>query len=285
MSLTRGKAVLIATAAILSLTTATALSSYAIVGAGHVGVVTHFGAVQDEVLPEGLHMIMPFRTEVVPIDVQIQKVEARASASSKDLQVVSSVVALNFMPSAKKANVIYRELGKNYRQTIIEPTIQESVKSATARYTAEELITRRPEVKKAIYEDIKARLVRHNLVVTDFSIVDFNFSGEFNRAIESKQVAEQSALRARHDLVRIKTEAEQERERARGKAEARLALARAEAEAQVLLRESLTPELLSLRATEKWDGTLPGVMCNPEAGAFFDVMSAQGKKVAVARKH
>ncbi len=274
MSSNRVKFAILVSTLALTLTTATVLSSYGIVEAGHVGVVTHFGAVQDKVLPEGLHMTMPFRTKIVPIDIQIQKIQARASASSKDLQNVTSVVALNFMPSREKANVIYRNLGVNYAKTIIQPAIQESVKSATARYTAEELITRRPEVKQSIYLDIKERLHRHNLLVTDFSIMDFNFSPEFNKAIEAKQVAEQAALRAKNDLERIRTEAQQDRVRAQGKAEAKLALAQAQAQAQTLLKRTITPELLQLRAAERWNGELPGVMCNQESGAFFDVVTA-----------
>ncbi len=255
-----------------------AFSTFHIVKPGEVGVVTKFGAVQDKILPEGLHMINPISTKVVPIDVRIQKIEADATASSKDLQNVTSVVALNYYLDKEKANIIFQELGKNYQVTIIQPAIQESIKSATAAYNAEQLITKRPEVKRDVFNSLKERLEKNNIIVTDFSIVDFNFSEEFNKAIERKQVAEQLALTAVNDLRRIQTEAEQARTKAAGEAQANLELARAQAEAQRLLSESVNEEILQLEAIKKWDGALPVVTGEGGGGAFFDVSNLVKQK-------
>jgi regulator of protease activity HflC (stomatin/prohibitin superfamily) len=244
--------------------------SVVIVESGHVGVVTHFGAVQAGILPEGMHFVMPIRTKVVRISVRVQKIEAEASASSKDLQIVTSRVALNYYLSKEKANIVFQELGIDYQSNIIEPTIQESIKSITSRYTAEELITRRPQVKKDVYIDIKERLAENNIVVTDFSIVDFNFSAEFNRAIEAKQIAEQKALTAKNDLTRIQTEAEQAKARAEGEAQAMLTNAKAQAEAQILLGRSLDDRVLQLKAIERWDGVMP-VSMGEGNGTFIDL--------------
>lgn len=251
------------------------MNAFVIVEAGTVGVVTHFGAVQSGVLDEGLHFVTPFRTKVVPVDVRVQKIEAKASAASKDLQVVTSKVALNFVADKDKADEIYQKLGLIYRKTIIAPRIQESVKSITSQYTAEELVTRRAEVKTTIFEDIKKRLASANLIATDFSIIDFSFSPEFNRAIEEKQVAEQAALRAKNDLIRIKTEAEQVRAKARGEAEAKLEIAKAEAKAQKLLRETIDDNIIDLRAIERWDGILPLSLAKKANSAIFDVVGTQ----------
>lgn len=247
---------------------------FALVEAGTVGVVTHFGAVQPVILEEGLHVITPFRTRIVPVNIRVQKVEADASAFSKDLQIVTSRVALNFRADKAKADKIYQKLSLDYYETIIEPRIQESVKSTTAKYTAEQLITKRAEVRNAIYRSVKERLKGNNILVTDFSIVDFSFSREFNRAIESKQVAQQAALRARNDLNRIKTEAEQVIARAKGDAEAKLEIAKAEAEAQKLLRSTLDQKIIRLRAIEKWNGKLPLSLGKEAHGPFFDVVGA-----------
>ena len=257
--------------------------SFVVVHPGTVGVVTDFGAVQDEILPEGLHLVIPVRTVVVPVNVRVQKIEDQASASSKDLQIVTSTVALNYYLDKSSANVVYQELGPAYPSTIIAPAIQESVKSSTARFTAEELITRRPEVKESIYTNIKERLVKYHLIVTDFSIVDFKFSPEFNRAIEDKQVAEQRALRARNDLQRIRTEADQARVKAEGDASAQLALARAESEAQKLLRETLTPDLIHLRTIQKWDGALPGVAVGDAATPFLSLTPPERRRPSAER--
>ena len=247
------------------------IDSYHLIHPGTVGVVTHFGAVQEEILPEGLHFITPVKTKVIPIDVRIQLVEDKTSASSKDLQIVTSSVALNFYLSKTKANIIFQELGLAYKKTIIGPTIQESLKSTIAKFNAEEVITLRPKVKQMIFEDIRTRLEKNNIIVTDFSIVDFSFSSEFNRAIEEKQIAEQSALRAVNDLERIKTEAEQVEVKALGDAKAQIEIAKAEAQAQELLRKTISDQIIQLRAIEKWDGVLPLYVGESE-GIFLDLV-------------
>lgn len=240
------------------------IRTFVVVDSGKVGVVANFGAVQETLLPEGMHAVNPFVSTVIQLDVRVQKMEADASASSRDLQPVTSKVALNFFLSKEKANIIYRDLGLNYKKTIIEPVIQESIKSAAARYTAEELITKRPEVKDDVYEYIKKRLAQNNIIVTDFSIVDFNFSDEFNSAIELKQIAEQKALTAKNDLERIRTEGEQERVRAQ-----------AQADAQKLLVQSLDDELLRLKAIEKWDGKLPVISGGETFVDIADIMKSK----------
>lgn len=224
---------------------------------GHRGVRLNFGAVQPIPLSEGLHFVVPVMTKVIDLNVRVQKIEDDATASSKDLQNVTSKIALNYALDAEKADQIFQDVGPTYRHTVIAPAIQESLKAATAKYTAEELITKRALVKDDVTADIRGRLQDYGILVTDLSIVDFQFSPEFNVAIESKQVAEQSALRAENDLKRIKIEANQVREAAQGAADAQLTIAKAEAEAQSLLRKTLTDEIIELRAIEKWDGTLP----------------------------
>jgi len=242
-----------------------AFMSLTVVSPGTAGVVVRLGAVQNIVLPEGTHFIAPFITSVVSINTRIQKLEANATASSKDLQNVTCKIALNFQIEGVNAGKIYKNLGMDYAISIIQPTIQESIKSTTARYTAEELITKRPMVKDDVYAYIKKRLGMSYILVTDFSIVDFSFSPEFNRAIESKEVAKQKALTARNDLERIKTEAEQTREKAAG-----------EADAQKLLQQALDDRLLQLKAIEKWNGVMPIVQGN-SGGAFIDVATLMRK--------
>jgi len=227
------------------------------VEAGNVGVVTRFGAVQEGILPPGLHFKMPFVTRIVPIETRILRVEDDATASSKDLQVVTYQVVLNYRVDRDRADKLYQEIGLEFGSRIVEPALQESIKATTAKYTAEELITMRSDAAAEMKENLVARLENKYLVPTDLSIVDFNFSPEFNDAIEQKQVAQQAAQRANNELDRIRIEAEQAEAEAEGKAQAELARARAEAEAQEMLRETISAELLQLRFIEKWDGKLP----------------------------
>ena len=225
----------------------TALGCFTVIGAGNRGVLfSQFSGVQDTVLGEGLHFKLPFVHSVIEMDVRINKSETPASAASKDLQVVDSVIALNYHVLPEEAPSIYQEVGTSYKERIIDPAVQEAVKAVTAQYTAEELITKRNVVSAAIQELLTGRLIERDIVVDEFNIVEFNFSAVFNEAIEAKQTAEQNALKARQDLERIKIEAEQI-----------IATATAEAESQRLQRETLTEEILQFRAIEKWDGKLP----------------------------
>jgi regulator of protease activity HflC (stomatin/prohibitin superfamily) len=225
------------------------------VGAGQRGVVLNFGAVQQQVLEEGLHLRIPVMQEIALMDVKIQKAETDAAAASADLQDVSSRIALNYHVVPDKANIVYQKIGVQFKERIIDPAIQEVVKAVTAKYSAEELITKRPAVSEAMRVALADRLIANNIAVDAFSITIFSFSKIFTEAIESKQTAEQLALKAKRDLDRIKIEAEQ-----------KITAARAEAESLRLQRANISPDLIELRrieanmkAIEKWNGILPQV--------------------------
>jgi regulator of protease activity HflC (stomatin/prohibitin superfamily) len=222
--------------------------SFGTIGAGERGVLLQFGAVQNKIFGEGLYFKIPFVHEVVKIDVKIQKDEVAASASSKDLQIVTSKIALNYHLSPESVNKIWQEVGKNYNVRIIAPSIQEAVKAITAKFTAEELITKREEVKEQIKMNLAERLLEHAIIVDEFNIIDFYFSPAFNAAIEAKVTAEQLKLKADRDLERIKIEKEQMITSAEGKARAILI------EAQALIAN---PKVVELRWIEKWNGEVP----------------------------
>jgi len=248
------------------------LNPFVVVPAGHRGVVLTFGAVSKDVLSEGIHIRIPVAQRVVNMDVRVAKSQTDAEAASKDLQDTHSTIALNYHIVPDKAAWVYQSIGKEYKERIIDPAVQEVVKAVTARYTAVELITQREKVRTEIKELLRQRLVSYNIAVDDFSIVNFKFSQQFTQAIEAKQTAEQLALKAQRDLERIKIEAEQ-----------KVTQARAEAEALRLQKENVTPQLVrlrqieaSLKAIEKWDGKLPKVTSG--AIPFIDVKSIEGEK-------
>ncbi len=225
-----------------------AFNSLGTVGAGERGILLQFGAVQDKVFNEGLYFKIPFVQSVVRIDVKMQKDEVPATASSKDLQVVTSRIALNYHLDPKSVNKVWQEVGKSYNTRIISPSIQEAVKATTAKFTAEELITKREEVKEEIKANLSERLLENSIVVDEFNIIDFDFSKAFNEAIEQKVTAEQLKLKAARDLERIVIEKEQEITRAEAKAQAILI------EAQALRANA---QVVELRWIEKWDGKTP----------------------------
>lgn len=224
------------------------LGTFGTVGAGERGVLLQFGAVQDKVFDEGLYLKITFIQKVVKMDVKIQKDEVPASASSKDLQVVTSKIALNYHLDPGTVNKVWQEVGKNYNTRIIAPSIQEGVKAVTAKFTAEELITKREEVKEQIKANLTNRLFERSIIVDEFNIIDFEFSPAFNEAIEAKVKAEQLKLKADRDLERIKIEKEQIIAAAQGKAEA------IRIEAQALKQN---PQVVELRWIEKWNGEVP----------------------------
>jgi prohibitin 2 len=248
-----------------------AISSVRIVDAGHRGILVQFGNVDTgNSLDEGLHFIVPFRDNVVQMEVRTQKVVENAASASKDLQDVSTQVALNYHLNPDRAQIVYQQLGFDYGNRVITPAIQESVKQVTARFNAEELITKRETVKNQIEEQIKARLAPYNIVVDAISITEFQFSQQFRTAVEAKVEAQQRALQAQNDLRRIQIEAQQNEAQAIGEQKANIARAegikqsnvlQAEGEAQAItiidqqLRNN--PTYLEWLKATKWDGVLP----------------------------
>lgn len=226
---------------------------FVVVNAGERGVLMKFGEVQNRVLGEGIHLIIPLVNTVKKLSVRIQKQEISTEASSKDLQDVFTDVALNWHIIPEEANTIFQEIGDERAiiERIINPAVEEVLKAVMAKYTAEEIITKRGEVKAGVDESLTTRLTSYHIAVDDISLVHVHFSERFGEAVEAKQVAEQEAKRA--EFVALK---------AVKQAEAKVNLARGEAEAQRLLRETLTQELLQRQAIEKWDGKLPKIMGN-----------------------
>ncbi|UPT75254.1 MAG: prohibitin family protein [Elusimicrobiota bacterium] len=219
------------TAALAGIVVALISSTVVIVPPGHRGVIfNRVSGIKPAALNEGLNFVIPVLESTVLMDVRVQKDSYDATAASKDLQTVHTKVALNFRPVPEAVPKLYSEVGVAYSDRVIAPAVQEAVKATTARFTAEELITHREDVKKIIQELVEKYVSKVNIRIEELYITDFDFSRQFAEAIESKQIAEQTALKAKRDLDRIKIEAEQ-----------KIATARAEAESLKMQREAITP--------------------------------------------
>jgi len=232
-------------------------SSVKIIQPGNVGVVIRLGAAQENALGEGVHFVVPFITQVQNINIRIQRAQVETEAASQDLQVINAAIVVNYRVDRAHAVELFRELGMLYLVQVLEPAIQEAFKADAAKYTAEELITKRAEVSEGIQKSIRSRFEQFNVLVEAVNITSFEFSPEFNKAIEEKVIEEQAVQRAENELRRIMVEAEQEEARAKGEAAAILAKAQAEAEALELKKPLAVMELIWLTAVEKWDGKLP----------------------------
>jgi len=235
-----------------------------IVDAGHRGVLLHWNAVDTTIAPldEGLHFVVPFADSVVQMEVRTLKFIKATSSASKDLQTVSTEVTVNYHPSVESIHHLYKEVGLDYENRIIQPAIEEVVKQVTANYNAEELITKRPLVKSDIEVEIGKRLSEFYILTDVVSITDFQFSTLFAQAIESKVEAEQKAFKAENDLRRIQVEALQSEAVAQGIAKANIAQAEGEALAIKIINQALAsnPWYLEWLKIQAWDGTLPLVV-------------------------
>lgn len=260
----RGRDVLVLI--ILVLVVAMFFNCYTIVPAGFAGVKTEFGKVKDVQINEGLNFKVPFTQEIHLIDCRVKKAEVTTSGASKDLQTIRSTIAVNYRVNKSLANKLYKEVGRGYEQIVIDPAIIEVSKSVISLYTAEELITKRKNVSNEMVEFLELKLDDRGIIVDDFNIINFDFSEEFNRAIEQKQTAEQLALKAERDLERIKVESQQKIEQAK-----------AEAQSLKLQKQEITKELIELRkiemmikGIEKWNGILPKTVAGEGLSMFIN---------------
>ena len=250
-------------------------ASVVTIEAGHVGVVKRLGAVQDQFLREGLHFKLPFVDTVLEIDIRLRSARSEASAASRDLQVVVTTVTLQYSLNDALMPKVVQGIGDRdiLVAAILSPAIQESVKAVTAQYTAEELVTKRASAKIKIQEvveefvnsTLEQKGVNGSLSIQNLAITDFEFTDEFNKAIEEKVKAEQDALKAENEKMQRITQAEAaaaERELA-ADAEAYKLEVESVARAEAIKREAEAlrgnPDLIQLRIAEKWDGQLPQI--------------------------
>lgn len=243
---------------ILILLVVLATECFAIVQPGYTGVKVTLGKVDEGVLPEGMHFKLPFIQKVMQIDNHIVKLEVQTEAFSKDLQTVSTTLAINYRVDSAKSHHIYKNIGASYESVLVGPAVNEVLKAITAQYTAEESVTNRAIISDGLVAGLNEKLNVDGLYVTDVNIINFDFSDAFITAIEEKQVAQQKLLKAETEKQTAITNAEAE-------AEAMKIRAEAEAEANKTISESLTQQIIDFKKIEKWDGKLPQVQGSDNA--------------------
>ena len=239
--------------AVLVVAVMLAFSAFFMVPPGEVAIKTRLGAIVDS-YGEGMHFKLPFVESVTKFSIQIQRANIKTQAFSKDLQTMNAHLVVNHRIEQGTAVSIFRNLGPNYVENIVDPAVQEVFKAIAARYSAERVISERNELVMEINKEVKERLTTKQIVVTDISVVDLDFTEQFLKAVEDKQVADQQAQMAGKLVEKAKRDAEQQ-----------IAKSRGEAEALRMQREQVTPALIELRkvdaqlkAIEKWNGVLPG---------------------------
>jgi regulator of protease activity HflC (stomatin/prohibitin superfamily) len=278
-------------AVIVAAAAALFFASTVTVQSGSVGVVSVMGAVKETTLQAGFHIKAPFFMAVTKINTQTQKIEVSATAASRDLQTISVMAAINYHIDPVGASDLFKNVGMTYESKIISPAIQESIKAVVAQFSAEQLITQRQTVSSLIKDELGQKVGTYQVVMDEFNITNFDFSDEFNRAVEAKQTAQQDALKAEQELAKITIEAQQQVEKAKAEAEATKARADAEAyaikaraDAESYSIEKIQQQLassseayLEYQRNDKWDGKLPVV--SGGANAFVDTRAFAGDLV------
>lgn len=228
-------------------------SAITTISSGEIGLKVRFGKLVDTNLSEGLNVKIPFVEKIVKVNIKIQKTEIETTSASKDLQDVKIKLAVNFRVKEKDAVNLYKNVGNEYEEIILRPAIEESIKSVISKYNAEELITKRQEVSDLALKTLQEKIEKYGIEGSEFNIINLNFSEDYGKAIEEKQVAEQQLEKARLD------------------AEARLVEAQATKKANDLLKQTLTKELLIKEFIEKWNGELPKNYAGEDILSIFDL--------------
>lgn len=193
------------------------------VDTGYTGIVRTFGKVENYTYDAGMHVKAPWQS-VVQIDNRVQKATMTTPCFSSDIQEVNTVYTVNYQISKTNAQDLYRSIGVNYLETVVNPAIQESVKTIMARYTAENLIGEREKLADEIETHLSAQLEKYHIEVVSSAIEDMDFTDSFTAAVEAKQVAAQKKLQA---------EIEQAQELAKAENDKKIAELNANAKAEV----------------------------------------------------
>ena len=238
----------------------TIILSFTTVKSGEVGLRVRFGKVVDSSIKEGLNLKIPYIEKIAKVNIKVQKSELTTESSSKDLQTITTVLAVNYRVDSDKAAQLYKNVGNAYEETVLIPSIQESIKAVISRYTAEQTITSRNEVSDLCLEEIQTKVSKYGIVIEDFNIIDLDFTEAYNQAIEEKQVAEQKVLTAQQNLERAKVESEQ-----------KVVEAQATKDANELLKQTLTDEIIAKQFIEKWDGKLPTTYAGQDILGIFNL--------------
>lgn len=266
-------------------------SSCSSVPAGHTGILTTFGKVEDRILTEGLNWKSPFQN-VIKMDNRTQKKVEEFQAFSSDIQEVNIMLAVNYSINQETAQNLYRTVGVEYYTNIVYPRLLESTKSVFSSYTAEQLIGNRENLSNEIKDLVIPDVARYGIIISDISVQDIDFTDAFTNAVEAKQVAAQDKLTAETKQAQLTMEAEQEAHRQviKAQADAEQAKIAAQADLEVTkiqadaaeyaglkeaarikaISQALTPDVLKYYHILQWDGKLPTHILGENTGIFMN---------------
>jgi regulator of protease activity HflC (stomatin/prohibitin superfamily) len=234
--------------------------SFAIVPAGHRGVVLWWGSVEKRIMGEGLNFKVPIAERVIKVDVKVQPHPFKEiDASSKEYQMVKMTGMMNFHIDPSFVNDLYQKVGLDFADKVIDPAFNDFVKEVVPTYPIGEILPKREEIRKRAMGKLGENLARYHIIVDDIYFANIRFSPEYEKAIEAKQVAQQQVETQRQVLAQREIEAQQKVATAKGEAESILVVAQGQAKANDALSRSISPILVQYKGVEKWNGVLPQV--------------------------
>lgn len=253
-------------AAVALITTGVCFSGISIIDTGYRGIKTRFGEVIGEPLPEGIYFYNPITTEIKPIDTKVQRNALKMSAYTKDVQQAELSVTINSSVDDNTAHLLYKEIGVDYKTKVLIPQILKAVKDTIGKWEADLLVSNREKASDEILASLKTSLAPAHILVQSVVIEDINYSSQFERAIEEKQIATQDAIKAKNKTKQIEEEANQ-----------KILSAQAEAESMRIRSEALSKNqnLVAYEAVQKWDGKLPVNMYGSAPIPFIDTLLNQ----------
>ena len=236
------------------------LGTFALVPAGHRGVVLWWGSVENRIMGEGLNFKVPFAERVIKVDVKVQPHPFKAiDASSKEYQLVKMTGMMNFHIDPSFVNDLYQKVGLDFADKVIDPAFNDFVKEVVPTYPIWEILPKREEIRQRAMKKLGDNLSRYHIIVDDIYFANIRFSPEYEGAIEAKQVAQQQVETQKQVLAQREIEAQQKVATAKGEAESILVVAQGQAKANDVLSRSISPILVQYKGIEKWNGTLPQV--------------------------
>jgi prohibitin 1 len=251
--------------------------SFAIVPAGHRGVVLWWGSVEKRVMGEGLNFKVPIAERVIRVDVRVQPHPFKEiDAASKEYQMVKLTGMMNFHIDPSYVNDLYQKVGLDFANKVIDPAFNDFVKEVVPIYQITEVLPKREEIRKRAMTKLGENLTRYHIIVDDIYFANIRFSPEYEKAVEAKQVAQQQVETQRQVLAQREIEAHQKVATAKGEAESILVVAQGQAKANEVLSRSISPILVEYKGIEKWNGTLPQV--SGGAVPFIDIGKMGGTK-------
>ena len=286
------KSLLIVVAALV-LVAIIATTCTATVETGYTGIVTTFGRVEDITMEAGLHFKSPFQ-KIIAMDNREQKTSFTTEAFSSDIQQVNITGSINYAINKSTAMNLFKEVGTDYFNKLVNPRMLEITKGVFSKYTAENLVANRETLSESIRDGLYEELKDYGINVISLSIENIDFTDAFTDAVEAKQVAAQRKLQAEIEQSQMTMETQQQAERQRINAEAAANVARinadadayavkvrseAEAEANKLIAESLTELLIRSNEIEAWDGKLPTYIAG-ESSATLPILNMADSSTA-----